>query len=321
MRIAKGPLGGRKRVLKSDAEKIKYYLVCEGRRTEPIYFEALKRCREKLGVLPRIELLLVERSYSEYRFTNPKTLLDTVRQYIVESSEGIVSYQEALDWILDSVMENEGISEPNPRTKGIKVFLINAVRRMGKRLNDTFPLADLETVCGQLSGVLSQQTRENWVDIVNEIPNRMELTFDAYNPSVDKVCLIVDRDRDSFTKEDYEKVRRTCSEQRFRFYPSNPCFEFWLLTHYDGVHELDKAQLLENPKVTPNCRYAEVALRGLMKDEGGYTKSKYDADKLMERVDHAVNNAGKFCQDEEQLEHTLGSRVGLLIQDLRGNLS
>ena len=88
MRIKRnGPLGGRKAV-KSDADKIKYYLVCEGAQTEPIYFEALNRCRETLGIHPRMELLVIERGYSERRFSNPQTLLRTIQQYLEESENG-----------------------------------------------------------------------------------------------------------------------------------------------------------------------------------------------------------------------------------------
>ena len=65
------------------------------------------------------------------------------------------------------------------------------------------------------------------------------------------------------------------------------------------------------------CRYAETELRKRMPN---YKKSRYDADALLDNIDRALANACTFCQDEAQLEHTIGSRVGVLIQDLRGQL-
>ena len=322
MRIKRnGPLGGRKAV-KSDADKIKYYLVCEGAQTEPIYFEALNRCREKAGVHPRIELIPVERGYSEYRLTNPKTLAKTVKRYLDEVSEGRISYQEVIDWILDFIREQKGIKSPNQETKVIRAFLSNVVKSMGVKLDDTFSVADLESECQKLSVSMSKYGPESWAVIVRDLPDIMEQAFEGYNPAVDKICLIVDRDEygdGNFTKAQYEDVREICHKEGFDFYPSNPCFEFWLLMHYDDVHTLDKTKLRENPKAgsgKKSPRYTEIAMRQFMP---GYSKSNYDADALMEKIDCAVKNADMFCIDEAGLEHTIGSRVGLLIMALRGS--
>ena len=77
---------------------------------------------------------------------------------------------------------------------------------------------------------------------------------------------------------------------------------------------LDMEQLLENPKVTSKRRYTEQQLRALMP---GFTKAKYDVDTLMQRIDKAIFNEKQFCEDDQELEHTVGSRVGLLLEELR----
>lgn len=48
----------------------------------------------------------------------------------------------------------------------------------------------------------------------------------------DEVCLIVDRDSDSFSEEQYLKVLNGCEENNYNFYLSNPNFELWLLFHF-----------------------------------------------------------------------------------------
>lgn len=95
---------------------------------------------------------------------------------------------------------------------------------------------------------------------------------------------------------------------------TNPCFEFWLLLHFDEVFCLDRDKLLENPQITSKRRYTEYELRKLLP---GYTKSKYNVEALMSRVDKAVQNEKKFCEDIVKLEYEAGSNVGRLIEELK----
>ena len=320
MRVSRGPLNGRNPVLKSPAEQVKYYLVCEGKDTERIYFETLERCREELGVHPRTGLVLLVRGYSEYRLTNPKSLLETVLKYKDESDRGVISYRLLIDWILDSIMERKGLVSPDKWTKGIRISLYTVARkRMGVALEDTFSLTEAKAVCEKFSENLSQYEKDGWTEIVRDIPDMIEPVFAAYDPSKDKICLIVDRDKESFTDEQYKDVLNRCREtENMDFYPSNPCFEFWLLMHYDEVLKLDRNQLKENPKSgdgKKSPRYAEIEMRKLMPD---YTKSAYDAQSLMKRIDRAVENERAFCEDADNLRFEIGSRVGILIRALRG---
>lgn len=99
---------------------------------------------------------------------------------------------------------------------------------------------------------------------------------------------------------------RSFSEEGFFLCVTNPCFEFWLLLHFDGVFDLDKAKLLENPKVTSKRRYAEDELR---KISPGYRKNRYDAKKFMKRINKAIENEKSFCEDLEGLEYSVGSAI------------
>ena len=83
--------------------------------------------------------------------------------------------------------------------------------------------------------------------------------------------------------------------------------------HFDEVVNLDAGKLLENPKVSARRRYTEQELRRLLP---GYSKSKYRFDKLIGNIGKAIQNEKLFCEDEEQLENSIGSRVGLLLEEL-----
>ena len=100
----------------------------------------------------------------------------------------------------------------------------------------------------------------------------------------------------------------------FELYVTNPCFEFWLLLHFDEVFNLDKDKLLENPKITAKRRYVEHELRSLWP---GYKKNSYRAERLMKNIDNAINNEKKFCEDIVGLENSIGSNIGKLISEMR----
>jgi len=140
----------------------------------------------------------------------------------------------------------------------------------------------------------------------------------TYAEDFDKICLIVDRDRESFTStptnNQYSYVLNKCEEKKFGFYVTNPCFEFWLLLHFDEVFSLDQSKMLLNPKVTAKRRYTEEELRKVFPN---YKKTRYDAEYLVNSIDKAIENEKKFCEDIEGLENSLGSNVGKLIDEMR----
>ncbi|MCM1558931.1 MAG: RloB family protein, partial [Butyrivibrio sp.] len=149
---------------------------------------------------------------------------------------------------------------------------------------------------------------------ISDIIRASNLTYDS---RFDKICLIVDRDKKSFLanpeNDQYGYVLETCLAKGFGFYVSNPCFEFWLLLHFDEVFDLDKEKLLENPQVTAKRRYTEHELRKLMP---GYSKGRYKADTLIKQVKMAIKNEEKFCEELEGLKERLGTNVGLLINEM-----
>lgn len=157
--------------------------------------------------------------------------------------------------------------------------------------------------------------------LVDNVPRIIENRAITYDENVDKICFIFDCDRDSFVahsgKNQYEDVLNICRKRKFGFYLTNPCFEFWLLLHCDDISDLDEDMLLDNPKVRAKRRYTEQKLREKMPK---YRKSVYDTNWFIERINIAIKNEKNYCENEEELEHSVGSRVGILIQELRGEM-
>ena len=133
--------------------------------------------------------------------------------------------------------------------------------KLGTELSDK--VDNPENVCTKLAEYFAEAT--DIQSIVHDIPQIIKKRSITYDEQVDKICFVIDRDRKSFVSEQYAYVLNSCRENGFGFYLSNPCFEMWLLMHYDEVFDLDESMLLANPKVTSDKRYAEHELRKLLR--------------------------------------------------------
>lgn len=86
------------------------------------------------------------------------------------------------------------------------------------------------------------------------------------------------------------------------------------MLHFDEVFTIDQSKMLINPKVTAKRNYAEDELKKLIPN---YKKTRYDAELLVNRIEKAIENEKKFCEDIKELESSLGSNVGKLIVEMR----
>lgn len=307
----------RTKVLKSDEVVKKYFLIYEGSDTEVIYFDAVRTMRESIGINPLIELIPIIRSFSEEGWSNPKKILDRVIENLRESKEQFISYESLLNRIMDYLYETKVITTSKVLARNIwKTMLQTCDKKLKKSTEDR--VDNIETSCKILMEDLCEE-----YEVVNIVEDISEIIKDSgltYEEGFDQICLIVDRDKDSFisTPENnqYKYVLDKCNKMGFQFCVTNPCFEFWLLLHFDEVFELDEEKLLNNSKVTAKRRYAENELRKIWP---GYNKSSYHSEKLVKNIDKAIENEKKFCEDIEQLENSVGSNIGRLVQKMRQN--
>ena len=307
----------RTKVLKSDEAVKKYFLIYEGSDTEVIYFDAVRTMRESIGINPLIELIPIIRSFSEEGWSNPKKILDRVIENLRESKEQFISYESLLNRIMDYLYETKVITTSKVLARNIwKTMLQTCDKKLKKSTEDR--VDNIETSCKILMEDLCEE-----YEVVNIVEDISEIIKDSgltYEEGFDQICLIVDRDKDSFisTPENnqYKYVLDKCNKMGFQFCVTNPCFEFWLLLHFDEVFELDEEKLLNNSKVTAKRRYAENELRKIWP---GYNKSSYHSEKLVKNIDKAIENEKKFCEDIEKLENSVGSNIGRLVQKMRQN--
>lgn len=291
----------------------KYFLVYEGEKTELIYFDAVNDLRDAIGINPLIELTPLIRSFSEAGWSNPKQILDRVIQAVTEGQSGEITYVTLIDRVIDYLLEEELINS-TPQARSIAKILQWYYKKENQILHSV--VSDLDQACEIITSFLNKASCI--ATISEDIPDIIKSQQLTYAEGFDKICLIVDRDRESFIckldNDQYGYVWQTCERRKMGFYVTNPCFEFWLLLHFDQVHNLDTDALLNNPKKTRKRRYAEHELHKLMP---GFQKSAYDAHELVGKIDVAIKNEKQYCENIEKLEHTIGSNLGQLIEEMR----
>lgn len=271
--------------------------------------------RNRIGINPLIELVPVVRGYSEKGWSNPKKTVDRILRDLEESKAGQITYETLLNWIMDYLESERLLSFGSRKAKNTLGFIVvDPGKKLQVQLSDV--VVNLEQSCQDIAESFNQTEQNNI--LVDAVPQIIRNRSIVYEEGFDKICFIIDRDKDSFLSHDnnnqYAYVKNKCKEKGFGFYLTNPCFEFWLLLHFDDVKTLDEEKLLNNPKVSSRRRYTEQELRNRMKN---YAKSSYDTTWFMNRIDIAVENEKDYCEDENMLEYSIGNRVGMLIEEMR----
>lgn len=285
----------------------KYYLVYEGSKTEVQYFKGIIDNKEKLNINSLVEIIPILRSYNEEQWSNPQKILDCLIQYIESDISTEFTADSYSNKIIDWLIEEKYITEKTVYNKGnLKPKLIALVDSSGFIQNIT------ETTKKVAEFLASDLGIKNAVEEIDKYIECQKITYDS---DYDKLCLITDRDKQSFKENQYDYVLATCEQKGYCFYVTNPCFEFWILLHYNEIFSFDRKDLLENKKETVKAkkRYLEKVLSSLM---NGYNKDDLNFGKLVDKVHTAINNEKQFCEDLVGLKSLLGSNVGVLLSEM-----
>lgn len=282
----------RTRISKEDRTIKKYFLVFEGNRTEGIYFNTINELKDKIGINPLIEIISIERTYTEEGWSNPKKILEQLLKDLKEIENGKFSYKTLVDKIIEIIVEDEKFFSNISKEISLKE-IIEDIKNEIESLDNI-----VENVEEDSEFLLNMIIKKLFLTI-EEIPNILETVLKnienkqiTYSEDIDKMCLIVDRDKKSFKEEQYNYVKEECKKKNFKLYVTNPCFEFWLLLHFDEVHLINKEELLENKRASSKVRFVESELKKYF----SYNKNKYNAELLIEKIDLAIENEKNFVK-------------------------
>ena len=112
------------------------------------------------------------------------------------------------------------------------------------------------------------------------------------------------------------QLRMKWVNRNYGIYITNPCFEFWLLMHFDDVKELDPELLLENPKFPQllnliRIYFEDTVALGMMSRNDMINMATTSLTEYMqqnpahkEEVKHDIRllNAQKFGEHEAEME-------------------
>ena len=308
--------GERSKTKSSDEVQRKCFFFCEGEETEPIYFAKLRDLKDEVGISPLIDIIQIEKTRGEI-WSNPQKMIKALCLDLSDKP----TYNSLINAMVDCLYTNDYLSRHKAEIKEFEQLLISFIRN-DLKVKETDPVEDIhDTIRKSLEFFKKERPR-----ICNIIMNNVEEMLKNYSITFDKeidfLCLVVDRDVESFTDSQFDDVYNTCQKNDFKFLVSNPNFEFWLLLHFDNVMELDSEKIRKNGKINlsskSSIRYLSNELR---KNLGKYKKNKYDAESLLLNIDKAIRNEKRFCESLPELKEQIGSNIGLFIEKLRSYYS
>lgn len=154
---------------------------------------------------------------------------------------------------------------------------------------------------------------EAYEDMTKNFGKYFEAQDVTYSPDVDLLNMVIDRDKDSFTEEQYDKVVHFCKNNNVNLYVSNPSFELWLYMHFNEFDSENKEDLITNRKMNNSGRrYIEKRLH----DVCGYRKSSLDFRKFEPGIKSAIKREKNLAEDIKKIKNELGTNVGLLVDKM-----
>ena len=270
--------------------KPKYYIFSEGEKTERKYFKNLNK-----SILSKnVEIINILRDYAKSGNSNPSDIINLIDELLVVDDDEITIKE------LKSKLRNWG-HECNRDIQNI----LNTITSSYKD-KKVFKYKELKKIVFELfSGEIYSDLSKNFMKYLLW----QNCTF---SPITDKICLVVDRDNKSFSKEQYNEVTNFRRKNNIDFYVSNPCFEFWLYLHFREVEKENPIDLLKNKYVTSDKRYIEDKLHELC----GYTKTKINFALFESNIKKAIKREKDYEENIIGLENKLGTNVGKLVNEI-----
>ena len=158
-----------------------------------------------------------------------------------------------------------------------------------------------------------------------EILNRNLHNFKTFRKDFDEVCIIVDRDKQSFKEPQYDDVLEICAKNRFLLGVTNPCIEFYFYMHIVPISQIiiESNEILENKKHPESKRkFVEKCLSKELNNlspSKGYSKNKPKP----EVIKYIIDNYETFKQNIVSLEqcnlglkNKIGTSLHLIIKQL-----
>lgn len=306
-------------------EPRRYFLACEGKKTEHSYFRDLCRCGDKIGIRER-SIVLLKRDYWVEDVSDPCQNLRMILSEFCSVMERKQTVDVLVSHVSNTLVDKGVLTKRKGDRACVKIVpRILAGLEQGGFQGSYFVIDDGEcpleegetcvpfssfqsTFCSVFKNILEDLPVEGLPPLLRSALAEERVEFQQ---GYDVLCMIFDRDAyASFTDERYEKFLSVCDKNHILPCITNPCFEFWILLHFDGCRDLDLQRLKSDRQYVYSCLH-EV--------HPGYSKQSVNIENLVDKVSVAIANEKLFCEDVVRLKDTVGSNVGCLITRLISN--
>lgn len=229
--------GKRSEVSGISEPKKRFYIVCEGVKTEKQYFDGIFNYRSELNINQLVDIIVLEQEEGREHVSHPVHLVDACVKLIAGTRES----------------------------------------EQGKPYND---LID-------------------------------------YEPSIDEIWVIFDRDPQTFVEKQYDYVYGKCKEHGINIGFTNPTFEFWLLLHLEDIKQYEPEILLANHRVggRHSRRFVDKELSDRLKN--GYQKNDIKFKRFLPNIGLAIEQEKLFKQEVSDILNNVGSNIGVLISRMK----
>lgn len=257
------------------------FLSVEGNTTEVQYFNFVKQNKEKLGIRSVVHIEVLGRGDTK---SDPDHVLELLQEYMDIREENS----------FENVISNLGLKEYDK--KFISQYLTDS---------------------SQLSPIKKRKFEETLR------AEKIDLAYLRYLRMIggqqgDVFGIVIDRDSASHSEKQINRVIKKCYEKGYRFFLSNPCFEFWLLLHVADVrkeYKDEEIDFLKNEVNDKGNSFTSEKLYELTRIRKKIQKKDFDK-YFLHNIDVACNRAKTFASGED-LKNRIGSNIWQIFEILR----
>ena len=282
----------------------KHFIIFEGTKSEQIYFDAYLKKHE---VITNVFFFL--RDKEKEGWTNPQKIMELLISVIKGNEKISFTYDTIFDNFNDYI--NQYVTTITKKT--MKNKYLSEVKKHGEDQHKPIDIGKLNTIINDLINNYLEKYKVG--DIFHDESILKELIEEqsTFDKDIDKIYLVVDRDKKSFTDVQYIDTLEKTKENDVQFFVINPCFEFWLLLHFKDCLEYSKEQLIENDYVNSNNTFVYEELK---KCDPSYTKSRFNAELYIDKISNAIENSKNYETDITLLKDNVGTNLLLLFNEL-----
>jgi len=287
----------------------RYILAFEGYRTEVDYFRCVAENRHIVGASSPMDITVLQREEVDAGCSDPVAIVEAVKRNIDAMAQGCHTVDTVCEIARNSAWTVAGITRADPMMAIIDAELRE---RLGTVADHNGAISSTEKAQEICESAIRDVTGK---DVDFSLPEPPE-----FIPGLDSVCIIIDRDRDSHSARSIDKFVSGCRKYGFRPFITNPCFEFWLMLHFEESIAVDRDMLLKN-EMTDGKRFTETELDRIVNGvnpEHRYSKDSMDPFMFIHRIGLAVENSRMYCTDVKCLKGNVGTNLGLLYEDMMG---